>query len=141
MAEETPRREISQVAVVPYLVTDGVLEIGLITSLKRRRWTIPKGIIEPHLGVAESAILEAYEEAGLRGTFEPGLLGTYSYPKWGAICRVEVYPMRVTEVLDDWPEVGQRKRRWATVKEALVLVGRPEVCGPIRKVAALRSPG
>lgn len=128
-------------AVVPYLVTDGVLEIGLITSLKRRRWTIPKGIIEPHLGVAESAILEAYEEAGLRGNFEPGLLGTYSYPKWDAICRVEVYPMRVTEVLDDWPEAGQRKRRWAAVKEALVLVDRPEVCGPIRKVAELRSSG
>ncbi len=138
MVEEVRGQIIEQVAVVPYVVRDGSLEIGLITSLKRGRWTIPKGIIEQHLGLADSAIVEAYEEAGFRGIFEPDLLGTYSYHKWGSECRVEVYPLRITGVLDDWPEAGQRKRRLVSVSEALLLIERPEVCGPIRKVAEMR---
>ena len=37
---------IEQSGVIPYRIQEGKIEILLITSLKKKRWIIPKGIIE-----------------------------------------------------------------------------------------------
>lgn len=90
----------------------------LVTSRRRGRWIIPKGVVDPGSTPEESALKEAYEEAGVRGEASSIQLGEYEYDKWGGVCRVKVYLMRVRSVLDDWPESAARERLWMTVETA-----------------------
>ena len=114
-----PKWFYAQSAVVPYRLAAGTCEVLLITSRRRKRWTIPKGIIERHLAPADSAAKEAYEEAGARGEVDSAALGVYQYEKWGGTCTVEVFPMRVGELLDAWPEAHVRRRLWLPLHEAV----------------------
>jgi 8-oxo-dGTP pyrophosphatase MutT (NUDIX family) len=89
-----------------------MLEVLLITSRRRGRWIIPKGLIEPGMSPAESAAMEAFEEAGVRGRIGDQPIEEYSYKKWGGVCGVKVYLLEVDEVFDDWPEADIRRREW-----------------------------
>jgi len=107
-----------QSAVIPFrTVTEG-LEILLITNNSGKRWILPKGLVEEHLSPVESAAAEAYEEAGIEGEVLPECLGVYQYRKWGGVCSVEVFPMRVERELPDWPEASFRQRRWVSRHQA-----------------------
>ncbi len=110
-----------QSAVVPYRLVKGEIEILLITT-RKGRWIIPKGIIEPGLSAAESAAKEALEEAGVVGQVDENELGKYSYEKWGGICQVRVFLLRVTKLLDTWEEQYFRQRKWLPLKEAIAEV-------------------
>ena len=37
-------------------------------------------------------------------------------------CEVEVFPLAVDELLEDWPEKSQRERRWFTLPQAAMAV-------------------
>jgi hypothetical protein len=37
-------------------------------------------------------------------------------------CNIVVYPLHVTEVLEDWPEQPDRQRAWFTTDEAIQAV-------------------
>lgn len=101
-----------QAAVIPYRFINGQLEILLITSLKKKKWIVPKGIIEDGFSPVEAARKEALEEGGIDGRAENNSLGTYTYKKWGGICHVQLFAMAVESVFDDWDEKALRKRRW-----------------------------
>jgi 8-oxo-dGTP pyrophosphatase MutT (NUDIX family) len=135
--EPKPDWLFRQSAVIPYRLRDGDVEILLITSRNRRRWVIPKGVIEPSMTPSDSAANEAFEEAGLRGCVNPTPIGNYEYFKWGDTCHVEVFLMLVDEVLDQWPEASFRKRRWMSVEEAARWVDEPELKSLLRSVPAL----
>src|SRR4051812_17581902 len=90
----------------------------LLVTTSKGHWTIPKGVIEPNLSAAQSAAQEAFEEGGIRGTVREPSIGCFEVEKWGGRCRVEVFEMDVTEVLEQWPEGRVRRRRWATIAEA-----------------------
>ena len=113
-----------QSGIIPYRLTvregeeTATREVLLITSRKRKRWVIPKGIVESGLTPQGSAIKEAYEEAGIRGHVSPTACGVYFYEKWQGTCRVEVFLLEVTEMLTDWPEAALRDREWMTIEEA-----------------------
>lgn len=113
-----------QSAVIPYRLRDGRLEVLLITSRKRKRWVLPKGVREPDLSAAESAAKEALEEAGIGGRVSAEAVGRYAYRKWGGTCRVEVFAMEVESVLDRWAE-DFREREWLTPEEAARRVDEP----------------
>lgn len=100
-----------QSAVIPYRKRDGKTKILLITSRSKNKWIIPKGIIEPELSPQKSAAKEALEEAGVVGKVDAGIIATYKYKKWGGICEVQVYAMRVNEILNEWEE-DFRNRKW-----------------------------
>lgn len=106
-----------QSAVIPYRERDGKLEILLITSRKRRRWVIPKGVKEPELSAQVSAAQEALEEAGIEGRVSERPIGYYEYEKWGGTCRVEVFTMAVEKVHEQWLE-NYRGREWISIAEA-----------------------
>lgn len=108
-----------QSAALPYRGHGDNLELLLITSRGGRRWLPPKGIVEPGLTAPESAAKEAFEEAGVRGEISARGLGRYVQRKWGGICDIEVFPMRVTDELSDWPEAGTRRREWLPVSQAV----------------------
>lgn len=109
--------------VIPYRLTDHQVEVLLITSRTRKRWIIPKGHVEPHLSARESASLEAYEEAGVKGFVNPVPFGYYEQDGTGLA--IEVYLMRVETVLRRWPEAHERRRRWMTLQEAFDAVQEP----------------
>lgn len=108
-----------QSGVIPYRLEPDGLEVLLIGSSKNTHWVIPKGIHEPGLSATESASQEALEEAGIRGVVGSSCIGTFHAWKWGAQCRVDVFPMEVTQEIDeaDWEE-SHRSRRWLSVEEA-----------------------
>jgi 8-oxo-dGTP pyrophosphatase MutT (NUDIX family) len=108
----------NQSGVIPYRMKNGQLEVLLITSLKKKRWIIPKGIVEDNLNPQTSAGKEALEEAGIVGTVENYYLGSYSTKKWGGKIKINVYPMIVKLLLDDWEEKDLRKRKWFSFTEA-----------------------
>ena len=94
---------------------------------KRRKWILPKGIIEADLSPAESAAKEAAEEAGISGTVCEECIGKYRYKKWGGACAVQVYPMKIEKILQDWPETDMRARIWVGVEEAIFFLKLPGI--------------
>ena len=91
----------------------------LITSSNGKRWVIPKGLIDPGQTAGETALQEAWEEAGLVGMLEPEPVGSYLYDKYGGTCHVTVFLMRVTEVAQEWQERDFRRRVWLSPAAAL----------------------
>lgn len=108
-----------QSCVIPYRITNGKLEILLITSLRKKKWIVPKGFVEYNLSAFESAKKEAFEEAGVLGANETTELGEFKLEKGDNITMVRVYSMEVTEELDSYPEKNIRKRKWHSVESAL----------------------
>ena len=100
---ERPEYYYTQSAVIPFR-RHGELEILMITSRKKKRWVLPKGIVEPELSPPDSAAKEALEEAGIEGAVSPDSIGTYRYDKWGGTCTVDVFTMEVEAILDVWLE-------------------------------------
>ncbi len=91
----------------------------MITSIRRRRWIIPKGAVEPYMPPQDSAAKEAFEEAGIEGTVANQPIGRYHYKKWSGICRCDVYTMKVETIHDTWQEQEDRDREWIDAKEAI----------------------
>ena len=91
----------------------------LITSRKKKKWIIPKGIVEPYMTPQLSAAQEAFEEAGLFGRVWEEPVGSYQTEKWEGVCTVTVYPMSVEKVYDEWMEDDFRKRKWFSPEKAL----------------------
>jgi len=86
-------------------------KIVLITSRRKKRWIIPKGVIELGLAPEDSAAKEALEEAGVVGSVSPRELGRYEYEKWGGVCTVRVFEFHVHRSLESWDECEIRDRR------------------------------
>jgi 8-oxo-dGTP pyrophosphatase MutT (NUDIX family) len=130
-----PEYYYNQSAVIPFIVKDGDIKITLITSRKKKRWIVPKGIIEDNMSPEDSAAKEAFEEAGVKGVVFKEALGSYKYEKWGGTCTVEVFPMKVEELLDDWLESDFRKRKVAPLKKAIELLDDKPLKKMIKKLA------
>ncbi len=107
-----------QSGIIPFCRKDDHIEILLITNKKKDKWGIPKGLVEAKLSASESAQKEAFEEAGIYGRIYKPSLGKYSIKKWDGKCRIKVFAMEVTQLLDKWPEDILRRRSWYTVEEA-----------------------
>ena len=58
--------KFKQFAALPYRTSDANLKILLITTRKKRRWSVPKGWPIKRCAPFETAATEAYEEAGVR---------------------------------------------------------------------------
>lgn len=132
--------KVKQVAALPLRTKRGVTQVMLITSRDTGRWVIPKGWPEKDLSDAETAALEAWEEAGLRGEISAKPVGSFEYiklhPKLNRLAKVFVYLLQVTETADDWPEQEQRERRWFTPEDAALKVNERGLAKLIRRRAA-----
>ncbi|HRJ61452.1 MAG TPA: NUDIX hydrolase [Azospirillaceae bacterium] len=133
-----------QAAALPYRkAADGKTEILLITSRETRRWILPKGWIENNVKPHETAALEAFEEAGVRGRTKKKPVDSYNYLKRlhngdHVLCKVSVFTLKVVEELDDWPEKKERERRWMSVGQAAMLISEG---GLVRLLLSLSLPG
>jgi 8-oxo-dGTP pyrophosphatase MutT (NUDIX family) len=111
-----------QAAVIPYRLRNGRIEVALVTTSSGTRWIVPKGSVEVGERPWDAARREAEEEGGLRGVIARKRLGRYVYLNGDGPCRVDVYLMRVTDVLEHWLEEGFRRRRWLWIGDAVACV-------------------
>lgn len=125
-----------QSGVLPYREGANGPEMVLITSRRTSRWVLPKGSVDPGMTPQEAAAQEALEEAGLVVTPGAPAIGSYRLPKirppliWTV--EVTLYPMPITEVLDDWLEIGQRQRLFVAPEDAMALLTDPEITDLVR---------
>jgi 8-oxo-dGTP pyrophosphatase MutT (NUDIX family) len=109
--------------------------ILLVTSRRSGKWGVPKGWALRGRPLHRTAAQEAWEEAGVLGAAENQLLGLVDAPKSyrfvGEIgWRLALYPLEVERLAEDWPEHGQRERRWFSLDEAAESV-RPKRLEPL----------
>lgn len=128
-----PTKAMAQNAALCFRVTKKRgAEVLLVTSRDTGRWVIPKGWPMKGKSGAECALQEAFEEAGVDGRLVADKVGIYSYDKVmddGSLqpCVVSVYPVAVTRLKSDFPERGQRERRWFSPQKAARKVAEPEL--------------
>ncbi|MFK7837732.1 MAG: NUDIX hydrolase [Sulfitobacter sp.] len=127
------RRKRTQVAALCYKETDAGRRVLLITSRGTGRWIVPKGWLVPGKNGSESALQEAWEEAGVsKADIEEEPMGYYEYAKWmgkdeSIPIEAEVYLTRVRDLEKSYPEVDQRERKWFSPNEAANLVHEPDL--------------
>jgi uncharacterized protein len=116
---------------------DAPVQILLVTSRESKRWVIPKGNFSTNIAPHAAAAREAEEEAGVLGAVCPTPLGSYRYRKRkgsGAslMADVDVFPLSVSQELDEWKEKQERQRRWFWLNEAAQAVEEPDLRDLIR---------
>ena len=122
----------SQFGAICYRMRKGKPQVLLITSRGTGRWVLPKGWPIDGKTPAATAAIEAWEEAGVQGRLHPLCLGIFSYAKMMARqpqlpCVVAVYALLVKRVARSFPERGQRKHKWVSLKRAAQMVDEPEL--------------
>lgn len=132
------KREVrSQFAALCFRVRAGKPQVLLITSRRSGRWIIPKGWPMHAKTPGEAALQEAWEEAGVIGKSYSQNLGLFSYnkivnSKETLPCVALVYPVKVKTLKNEFPEKGQRRRKWFSLKKASRKVTEPELQAIIR---------
>jgi len=116
-----------QAAVLAVRQGGAEIEVCLIRRRDAGAWGIPKGFIDPGDSREDTALNEAWEEAGIRGQLVGDAIGTYEYAKLGTRLTVAVYVMRVVEELAEWPEMRLRERKWTPMGEAASVLTRHPV--------------
>jgi len=118
------RKHGEQVAAVCYRVRDDGIEFLLVQS-RGGRWIFPKGSIESGLTHAQSAALEAFEEAGVHGRIEEAPFARYRRRECGGDRRfaesagntlVHAYLCEVYRL--GRPQESNRNRTWFTAEKA-----------------------
>ncbi|SFB55737.1 8-oxo-dGTP pyrophosphatase MutT, NUDIX family [Rhizobium sp. NFR07] len=101
----------------------GQIDLLVVTSRDSGRWIIPKGWPMKGKKPHEAAVIEAWEEAGVRGKAKKKAIGRYTYLKeldGGVVvpCVVEIFQVEVDEVSSKFKERGQRILAWVSPDEA-----------------------
>ena len=133
MAAESNRK---QIAALPFrIAAGGLAEVLLVTSRETGRWIIPKGWPMKSRKPHEAAAQEALEEAGVKGSVRKEPIGQYVYWKRKSdhfvLCRVDVFPLEVSEQLPTWREKGQRDARWFSPEDAAHHILEPDLASLI----------
>lgn len=101
-----------QVAAVCYRVNGRGIEFLLVQTRGGGRWTFPKGGAEPGLTLAQTAALEAFEEAGVHGRIEEASFTRYLRRKLA----VNAYLCEVLRLGP--PQESKRNRTWFSAEKA-----------------------
>ena len=116
-----------QLAALCYREGAAGREVLLVTS-STGRWILPKGWPIVGLRPGQAAMVEAWEEAGVRkGKVARKPLGAFMGSKFSVNgdeepCLTEVYAVKVEQTLDVYPEVDKRDRVWVSLADAQGLV-------------------
>lgn len=142
-----PGPEKNQVGALCWRTHPHGIQVLLITSRETGRWVIPKGGLIAGMDGPGSARQEAWEEAGVQGHLTGSeALGCFDYDKLNRKrqeaqrCRVQVFPLRVDRLVAEFPEKGERRRKWFAMGKAAVHVAEPELRGLLAALAEDPSP-
>lgn len=114
-----------QFGVIPYIRSKNGGDQGkliIITSRISGYWIFPKGNPMKKKDAFQVAEQEAWEEAGIRGVIEKKRAYTTEFKQNHCAYRLTLYPMEVKEILDQWPEMAERKRKIVSREKALTLI-------------------
>lgn len=125
-----------QAGAIPYRISKNTIEVLLISTSSGKNLTIPKGLIDPGYSATETAVNEAYEEAGIKGRLLTPPIGVYGFEKWGGRCQVDVFVMAVNRQLEAWPEGSVRRRIWFDYRNAAGRVKHADLGDLILKLPA-----
>ena len=126
---------IRQAAAIPIRSS----RVCLVLSRSGKQWVIPKGRIEPGQTAGETALQEAWEEAGLIGVLRRQPVGSYHYTKCGRTFHVTVFLMEVTDAAEAWPEESRRTRRWVRSERVSSRIGNRGLRRLLGRVLASRG--
>lgn len=114
---------------LPWRLAGSEPELLLIRRHGQAGWAIPKGRLMAFRAIGETARLEAYQEAGVRGLVGDESIGSYIHLKTSMFqgrqseaVEVIVFPLQVAGLESHWPEMDVRERRWARAAEVPALV-------------------
>lgn len=143
---------------IPYRVTKGdedhnidledEIEVLMISSPNRDDLVFPKGGWEDDETLEEAACREALEEAGVKGILKGKPLGVWEFRSKSSqeICRLQeggckgyMFALEVTEELEDWPEQGNRDRKWLSIKEAFKLCRYEWMCSALKEFVRIMA--
>ena len=117
----------TQLAALCYRDGKSGREVLLVTS-SNGRWILPKGWPMSGKSGGEAAMVEAWEEAGVKkGKLERKPVGTFIGSKFTDAgdeepCLTKVYAIKVQKTVSDYPESDRRDRMWISPKKAAKLV-------------------
>lgn len=104
---------VSHSGVLPYRLGAEGMELLIITTLGLRRWTVPRGHVGRRSSPRDTALREAYEEAGLVGEVHDGPIGTFcDWNGRGSGRSILLFPLRVVGEALTFPEMGRRDKLW-----------------------------
>ena len=131
IARDQIARSVRQFSALCFRTVAGKAQVLLVTPRGSGRWILPKGNPMDGCSPAETARQEAWEEAGVSGKVFDRSLGSFDYIKdpgeADIPCRIDVYPLKVKKLLDRFPEKGQRRRKWFSLREAAAKVEEAEL--------------
>lgn len=124
--------ERPQVAAICVREQEGRTEVLLVTSRDTGRWIVPKGWTMAGKPDHRAAEIEAWEEAGVRGSIAKNPIGKYRYIKVmkdeaDVVCVADVYTLDVETIVNDFPEADERRRKWLSPEDAAKRVAEPEL--------------
>jgi 8-oxo-dGTP pyrophosphatase MutT (NUDIX family) len=118
--------KFKQFAALPFRVRDNDLEVLLVTTRKKGRWSVPKGWPIRQCTPQQTAATEAYEEAGVHGPVSERVVGRFKKRRTkknrSVICVVDIFPLEVRRQRKNWPERLERSRLWIAPSKAAKLV-------------------
>ena len=118
---------LTQLAALCWRKGDGGREVLLVTS-SEGRWILPKGWPIDGCSGCETALTEAWEEAGVkRGKAGRKPIGRFFSVKLrpggeALPSIVKVYSVKVQKTVKDYPEAARRDRIWVSPKKAAEMV-------------------
>ena len=101
-----------RIAVIPIIKHKGKTKLFLVTSRISGQWIIPTGKYENLLSHKQVAILEAFEECGVKGSLDKTFCKTIvtRVSAKGPKRELRLYRMYVEKVHHKWPEKAERNR-------------------------------
>lgn len=134
------RPEALQVAALCRRRSGTETEVLLVSSLDTRRCIVPKGWPMRGKTLAEAALREAWEEAGVVGRVHADPVGAFHYDKRrknGLVqrCKVLCFLVDVEGLDEDYPELGRRDRKWLSPKAAAKCVKEKDLKPLLRQLA------
>ncbi|WP_209598166.1 NUDIX hydrolase [Ruegeria sp. HKCCSP351] len=137
LPETSEHPVLRQSAALCYRIRHGQPEVLLITTRQAQRWIIPKGWLIPGLTPSETAVQEAWEEAGVTGRCSKAGLGQFLHVKHRpnqppTLILVDVFALHVQTMSQDFPEKHERRRKWFAPENAAQKVRSPELAELLR---------
>lgn len=126
-----------EIAAFAYKIKNKRVFIVLVTNRKGNRWILPKGQPEFRMSDKKVALLEAYEEAGIRGKLSKKLKreNIRLITRRKGDVKMKVYPIELKKLLGDWPESRFRKRVLISADKAIHKVRKRALRACIKNMA------
>ena len=131
---------MKKVGVIPFQITDGHIEVLLVTSIRTQRWILPKGNLKSNESRKKGGLREAFEEAGIDGIILKDFPMTIMMPdktKANGEVPVVFYPMHVKNQAETWPEQDHRQRKWMGLDAALAEIPSKDVLNVLHHFKSL----